>query len=85
MKNDLNEHLDISSGYVLIENVEVNFHRYQQSHIFRKLLYQYLRRIRKKSDAIEKYSVRIFIASGDSIDNKIDKINRRLIRKRIIR
>lgn len=70
-----------SKGYVLIEDINLNFHKYHHSPIFRRFLYFYRRRIRRKSDANGNYSVKIFIASGERIDNKINKINCRLNKK----
>ena len=65
------------NGYVLIEKIENQLHPSFTSSLYHRLYKLYLRKIKKTYDC-NSYSVTIFIASGKSIDKKIDTINRRL-------
>lgn len=65
------------NGYVFIEKIESLLHPSFTSILFQKLYKLYLRKVKKTYDC-NNYSVTIFIASGRTIDKKIDTINRRL-------
>ncbi len=71
------------NGYVYIEDVENHLHPIVESKILQKLYSIYLKKIKQVYEN-QNYSVTIFIASGNKIDEKIDSINRRLKNKEII-
>lgn len=69
-----------SGGYVLIDEIESYIHLTMRMRIIRHFVEFYARLSTHKSLCTHK-TVRIFIASGDRIDTKIDSINKRLKKK----
>ena len=69
-------------GYILIEEVEAHLTESVREIICRKirsLFKGHLERI----ENIEEYEVTIFVASDQSIDEKINNINKRLLKKTV--
>lgn len=78
-KIDKSEKSMVSSeeGYVMIAEVEDHLH-YATIYSMIYKLRQGLSFRHKHGHSKKKYSVSIFIASGQSIDEKIDEVNRRI-------
>jgi len=67
-----------ASGYVYIDDIEQHLNNYAKTSIYRVLHNHYLKLIERFSNHNDVYFVKIFIASKDDIDRKIDDINRRI-------
>ncbi|MBD5261379.1 MAG: hypothetical protein HDS38_04525 [Bacteroides sp.] len=68
--------------YILIEEVEAHL-----TESFREIIYRKLRSLfqscPERIESHEEYEVTIFVASDQSVDEKINEINKRLLKKSI--
>lgn len=69
-------------GYILIEEVEAHLTKSASEIIYRKLK-SLFKSHSERLESHEEYEVTIFVASDQSVDDKINEINKRLLKKSI--